>query len=989
MKYLKKIVTSILALSLVVACLPAGTVKEVKADNNSYLPDVTVISENNTIDIAITPVENAPKDLQYYAYLDNDLTKSVKTIVEAESCTDWTAGMAVRQTLVDNNSEWEYKTLDDKWTREIDFQKDESWKTGTAPFNSSLWSGKFIYMRKVFELTKDDLDKYKDSANMFMDTAFDDNPIYYLNGHVIYSYNGYKDTMHTVSLGQEFNKYLQEGKNVFAIFCQNDWGGNTIDSSLYLEGDGLDKLLLVDNGSEWEYKIPDDWTSKDYDDSTWSIGQAPFGTDGNPNTIWTGEGQEFIYMRKTFELTAEQLAAYKTAKSKGEIDAYLYARYDENPVFYLNGRVIYMPSGFIGGLTTIKLSNHIITEALQEGTNVFAILCQNKDGGRHIDSALYLDNKKSAEELPNKLNMVDNGDEWKYKMSTDGNPIYSDTDTSWTAVGYGEDSSWNTGSAPFSGSTSNWPNELGSGKNSYIYLRKTFTLTALQVAAYANALMHINTTYDENPVYYLNGHEIHKPGGYISGYRDVNLGTEFNKYLKEGENVFAIYCENKGGGQIIDSSLYLDTGAQSRTEWRKGISIQSSVDSNYYSKYNNVDFGESGTRTMQFTACHSTIADDEKKKINVYVVNSDNTETFIGALDLYRNSNEWGECYTTETATFNVPENITGKQTVRLEYVFEGSYVSDFDWFGFVVNPTTKLNISNVDQGEHTLTVKTYFNGKLSDDSVVISVNAGVITSDEIGIEGFQVRTNSKADSTDEDFALDYQKYGVAFRTVCKAPKKGSTITVGDNSYTVNDVGTIYTLDTAKIAEESTLDKSDTYLNNVLQPGEVKDQVTGEVVSTYNYYSGENNTTTIGYIATDNGVLSSWNADDTENTYYIRTMTGMQKFLNGVSGTMFMEHKIYVRAFVVAEPTNGGESVFIYGDKAIEISVPEIADYIYANSLTSNYQGHRYLYNAILHAIPEGTPYYRAEEVEYDGWNNNLHTPEKPFTYPTEIETVN
>lgn len=58
------------------------------------------------------------------------------------------------------------------------------------------------------------------------------------------------------------------------------------------------------------------------------------------------------------------------------------------------------------------------------------------------------------------------------------------------------------------------------------------------------------------------------------------------------------------------------------------------------------------------------------------------------------------------------------------------------------------------------------------------------------------------------------------------------------------------------------------------------------------------------------------------------------------------------------------------------MSIPEVSDYLYKNVLSSNYNGHIYLYNAILSKISTSNPYYYDHTVDY-GWNDNLYDPGK------------
>ena len=136
-----------------------------------------------------------------------------------------------------------------------------------------------------------------------------------------------------------------------------------------------------------------------------------------------------------------------------------------------------------------------------------------------------------------------------------------------------------------------------------------------------------------------------------------------------------------------------------------------------------------------------------------------------------------------------------------------------------------------------------------------------------------------------------------------------------------------------------------------------------------NYYDGINRT--YGFIATEEGIVSDWNIEDTNNTYYVRTMTGMV-------GSMALASTLHVRAFVVTE-----DGEIIYGAKTASISVAQIADYLYKNSKATNFTGHKYLYNNVLNKVETTNPYYRDTTLSY-GWDSQLYIPQNPTFTLTE-----
>lgn len=232
----------------------------------------------------------------------------------------------------------------------------------------------------------------------------------------------------------------------------------------------------------------------------------------------------------------------------------------------------------------------------------------------------------------------------------------------------------------------------------------------------------------------------------------------------------------------------------------------------------------------------------------------------------------------------------------------------------------------------------------------VNSVMAGttVLTSPLISITGFQIKTNGLATQ------------GICFRTVCKAPDKGSVMTVNGKQYTVKEIGTVYTKDsnTSGSNANNAYNASYTLLNPVPYPQEA-------LKKGYDFkYVGEKSegarVLTFGYIATDNGV-TGYNEGYTS---YARTMTNMDAYLR---------NSLFVRAFVEAADEEGN-NVLIYSDEVQALSVAQIAHQVYVQGKAPDKEGHEYIYDKILHKLPTYNPFYMDETVEY-GWGGGIATP--------------
>ena len=222
-------------------------------------------------------------------------------------------------------------------------------------------------------------------------------------------------------------------------------------------------------------------------------------------------------------------------------------------------------------------------------------------------------------------------------------------------------------------------------------------------------------------------------------------------------------------------------------------------------------------------------------------------------------------------------------------------------------------------------------------------VNAAntMLTTPDISVTGYQIKTNGVS------------KMGVSFRTICKAPKVGSSIVIAGKNYTVKSLGTIYVKDPNRSGNNSNvvLTKSYTelrktpYLQSAIQDGHGFKYIGSKD------YQGR--IVAFGYIATDEGILKT---EDGETTY-VRTMSNMDDFVL---------NSLFIRAFVEATDEDGNE-VFIYGKDTSIISVAEIAYKVYMRSLAPNEEGHDYLYNAILHRLPTSNPFYKETPEEF-GW---------------------
>ena len=146
------------------------------------------------------------------------------------------------QTLVQKKSEWAYlsstaNNAPSDWNSE-DFDS-SSWKTGKAPFGdrgditpmNSSWPNAYIWLRQEFYLTAEQVAAFNNgsaSLNIF----YDDHLKLYVNGKLIYSDDGWKDSYALIDIGAKPQTFLKEGRNVVAASLYNSGGGRAFDMAL-------------------------------------------------------------------------------------------------------------------------------------------------------------------------------------------------------------------------------------------------------------------------------------------------------------------------------------------------------------------------------------------------------------------------------------------------------------------------------------------------------------------------------------------------------------------------------------------------------------------------------------------------------------------------------------------------------------------------------------------------------------------------------------
>lgn len=124
------------------------------------------------------------------------------------------------------------------------------------------------------------------------------------------------------------------------------------------------------------------WAGKNFDDSSWAVEEAAWGTVNEypyVRNAWTGENKD-IYVRRTVNLSAEDL----------EKDIWVMYSHDDVFDLWINGvRVVKT------GETWLQGEEHKLSafekSLLSEGDNIIAAHCHNTTGGSYIDFGLYKD----------------------------------------------------------------------------------------------------------------------------------------------------------------------------------------------------------------------------------------------------------------------------------------------------------------------------------------------------------------------------------------------------------------------------------------------------------------------------------------------------------------------------------------------------------------------------------------------------------------------
>lgn len=121
------------------------------------------------------------------------------------------------------------------------------------------------------------------------------------------------------------------------------------------------------------------WTSKEYDDSSWKNAQGAFGTQENEPTAKTQWGTHNIWVRRSVNIDRD-FASYPV---------YLEFSNDDDAVFYINGVKVHSTGSTCHKNKQIKLSDEA-KAALKQGENILSAECINPVGNGLLDFGLLI-----------------------------------------------------------------------------------------------------------------------------------------------------------------------------------------------------------------------------------------------------------------------------------------------------------------------------------------------------------------------------------------------------------------------------------------------------------------------------------------------------------------------------------------------------------------------------------------------------------------------
>lgn len=127
---------------------------------------------------------------------------------------------------------------------------------------------------------------------------------------------------------------------------------------------------------------PNGWQSIGFDDSSWKVGEAAFGTMENEPTAKTQWGENYIWVRRVIDLQEDLVGK----------SVYLDYSHDDDVIIYINGIEVVNTGNSCMKHALLKLSDEVVA-SLKRGENLIAAYCHNRVGNSLLDFGLMVEHE--------------------------------------------------------------------------------------------------------------------------------------------------------------------------------------------------------------------------------------------------------------------------------------------------------------------------------------------------------------------------------------------------------------------------------------------------------------------------------------------------------------------------------------------------------------------------------------------------------------------
>ncbi len=308
---------------------------------------------------------------------------NVKTALDKINTTKAGADTAVKDLsyLIAKGSQWNYSISGGKsGVSYAPFGK----VTATVTDINTIWNSGTITLSNTFNFTKWNAE----ACSTILELKYAGTVTVKFNGKTVYTKTSSTIVEEKVELTAAQIKDLKIGENKIEIAVSG--------STYYIDAafrsyvpTGNQEIFPV--ASDWSYltsassnAVPNTWYGTNFDDSAWTVAPAPFGDRGDVtpmNTPWSGS-EKYIWLRRSFELTEEQLQQMKG----GVISSKIF--YDNDIAIYINGKQVFNKAGWTDSFVSENLTG-LPQDVFKKGKNVIAVSLHDTGGGRAFDMGLF------------------------------------------------------------------------------------------------------------------------------------------------------------------------------------------------------------------------------------------------------------------------------------------------------------------------------------------------------------------------------------------------------------------------------------------------------------------------------------------------------------------------------------------------------------------------------------------------------------------------